>query len=65
VADEHARRIAADPFDRWVARVFGADDRPPGDPMNLPGMRLGRFLAGYGFMLSGLVIAIVSIVTLA
>jgi hypothetical protein len=65
VADEQVRRIAANPYNRRIARLLGKEDRLQRDPTNFPGMQLGRFVSGYGFMLFGLVFAIAGTVTLA
>jgi hypothetical protein len=55
VADEHARRIVTNPWNRRMARWSGRE-LDMSDPMNNPGMRLGRYLFGIGFMVAGALI---------
>lgn len=52
VADEHARRITKSSWTRMIARR-AREDQPTYDPKNYPGMRLGRYIAGFGTMLVG------------
>jgi hypothetical protein len=63
VADEHARRIVRNPANQRMARIFG---RPldANEPMSNPGVALGRYLAGGGFMLVGAILAVVGVIWL-
>jgi hypothetical protein len=63
VADEHARRIVTNPWNQRMARWSGRDFDLR-DPKSNPGMQLGRFLFGIGFMLVGVLIAAGGIVYL-
>jgi hypothetical protein len=58
VADEHAKLTSENRVNRWLA----GEKRSPAEIRNTTrfkwGMRLGRFLAGGGFMLVGLVIVV-------
>lgn len=53
VAEEHARQIMRNPRNqgraRWSGREYNMDE-----PLDDPGIKLGRYLAGGGFMLFGL-----------
>lgn len=58
VADEHARRIAKEPWIRSILRWRFGEYLEWQKPMTLPGMKLGRYLAGYGFMVCGALIVV-------
>ncbi|MBQ0904315.1 hypothetical protein [Micromonospora sp. U21] len=52
VADEHARRIARSRMTRWT----GGHEVTPEEMKHEPGFLLGRYIAGIGFMLFGLLV---------
>jgi hypothetical protein len=60
VAHEHAKRTAANPTIRWMTGGRLTEENAKDDF----GIKLGRYLAGGGFMVSGLLIVVTGIIYL-